>query len=39
LFGSDASLQPTSPSDLPAARRAVDLYAVVAQYLQATEHV
>jgi D-glycero-D-manno-heptose 1,7-bisphosphate phosphatase len=38
LFGSDARLQRTSPSDLPAARRAVDLYAVVAQYLQATEH-
>jgi len=38
LFGSDASLQPTSPSDLPAVRRAMDLYAVVAKYVQATEH-
>jgi len=39
LFRSDISLQPTSPPDLPVARRAVDLYAVVAQYLRAAEHV
>ena len=38
LFGSDASLQPASPSDHPAARRAVDLYAVIANHVQATEH-
>ncbi len=38
LFGSDASLQPTSRSDLPAAPKATDLYAVVAKYVQATEH-
>jgi D-glycero-D-manno-heptose 1,7-bisphosphate phosphatase len=38
LFGSDVSEQPASPSDLPAARRAMDLYTVVAQYLQATKH-
>jgi D-glycero-D-manno-heptose 1,7-bisphosphate phosphatase len=37
-FGSDASLQPTSRSDLPAAPKAIDLYAVVAKYVQATEH-
>ncbi|MGA8022832.1 MAG: HAD family hydrolase [Candidatus Acidiferrales bacterium] len=38
LFGSDFSLHPTSPSDLPAAHRPSDLYAVVAQYVRATEH-
>ncbi len=38
LFGSDTGLQPTSASDLPAAHTAIDLYAVVAQYLQAAEH-
>ena len=38
LFGSDASLQPMSPSDLPAARRAMDLYAMVAKYMRATQH-
>jgi D-glycero-D-manno-heptose 1,7-bisphosphate phosphatase len=38
LFGEDISVQPTSPSELPAARRAIDLYAVVAKYVQATEH-
>jgi len=38
LFGSDASLQPTSRSDLPAAPRAIDLYAVIAKYVQAAEH-
>jgi D-glycero-D-manno-heptose 1,7-bisphosphate phosphatase len=37
LFGADASLQPTPPLDLPAARRAMDLYAVVAQYVRAPE--
>jgi D-glycero-D-manno-heptose 1,7-bisphosphate phosphatase len=39
LFGSDIDLQPKSPAGLLTARRAVDLYAVVAQHLQATEHV
>jgi D-glycero-D-manno-heptose 1,7-bisphosphate phosphatase len=38
LFGSDASLQPTSPSDLPGARRAMDLYAMVAKHMRATQH-
>jgi D-glycero-D-manno-heptose 1,7-bisphosphate phosphatase len=38
LFGSDNSLRPRSPSDLPAASTAVDLYTVVAQYLKAAEH-
>ena len=38
LFGSDIGLQPTSPSGLPPARRAIDLYAVVAKHVQATEH-
>jgi D-glycero-D-manno-heptose 1,7-bisphosphate phosphatase len=38
LFGSDRSLQPTSPSDLRVARSATDLYALVARYVQAAEH-
>ena len=38
LFGSDVTLQPTSPSDLPIVGRAMDLYAVVAKYVQAAEH-
>jgi len=38
LFGSDTGLQPTPPSDLPAARSATDLYPVVSKYVQATEH-
>ena len=38
LFGTDISLQPTASSDLPAAHTAIDLYAAVAKYLQATEH-
>lgn len=38
LFGSDASLQPMSPSDLPGARRAMDLYAMVAKHMRATQH-
>jgi histidinol-phosphate phosphatase family protein len=38
LFDSDTGLQPTSPSDLTAARRPMDLYAVVAKYMQATQH-
>ena len=33
LFGSDIDLQPNSPAGLLIARRAVDLYAVVAQHL------
>jgi D-glycero-D-manno-heptose 1,7-bisphosphate phosphatase len=37
LFGSDVTLQPTSPSAPLVARRATDLYAVVAKYVQATE--
>jgi D-glycero-D-manno-heptose 1,7-bisphosphate phosphatase len=38
LFGSDASIQPESRSGLPAAPSAMDLYSVVARYLQATKH-
>lgn len=38
LFGSDTSLQPTSPALLPVARRSADLYPVVAKYIQADEH-
>jgi len=38
LFGSDVTLRPTSPSDIPVARRATGLYAVVAKYVQAKEH-
>jgi histidinol-phosphate phosphatase family protein len=38
LFGSDVSVQPASPSDLPAKSRAMDLYAMVVQHLQATKH-
>jgi D-glycero-D-manno-heptose 1,7-bisphosphate phosphatase len=38
LFGSDTGLQPTSPPELPAALRAIDLYAVVAKHVQTTEH-
>jgi len=38
LLGSDIGLQPTSLSDLPAAHSAMDLYAAVAKYVQATEH-
>jgi D-glycero-D-manno-heptose 1,7-bisphosphate phosphatase len=38
LFGSDVTLQPTSPSDLPVAHRATDLYSVVAKHVRATEH-
>jgi D-glycero-D-manno-heptose 1,7-bisphosphate phosphatase len=39
LFGSDIDLQLKSLVGPLTARRAVDLYAVVAQHLQATEHV
>jgi D-glycero-D-manno-heptose 1,7-bisphosphate phosphatase len=35
LFGSDTALQPTSPL---IARRAIDLYAVLVQHLQANKH-
>jgi D-glycero-D-manno-heptose 1,7-bisphosphate phosphatase len=38
LFGADTGLQPTSPPELPAALRAIDLYAVVAKHVQTTEH-
>jgi D-glycero-D-manno-heptose 1,7-bisphosphate phosphatase len=38
LFGSEIGLQPTSRSDLPAAPRTIDLYAVVAKHVQATDH-
>jgi histidinol-phosphate phosphatase family protein len=38
LFGSDVALQPAFPSDIPAARWAIDLYATVAKYVQAAEH-
>src|SRR5580658_1725801 len=38
LFGSDTSLQPASPSGLPAARGAIELYAVIATHMRATEH-
>jgi histidinol-phosphate phosphatase family protein len=39
LFGTDISLQAAAPSDLRNAREATELYAVVAKYLQAAEHV
>ena len=38
LFGSDLGPQPASTTHLFTARRASDLYALVAKYLQATEH-
>ena len=38
LFGSDIGTQETSPTDLLIARSVTDLYALVANYLQATEH-
>jgi histidinol-phosphate phosphatase family protein len=38
LFGSDISLQATSPTELLTARRGLDLYAVVAKYVQSTAH-
>lgn len=38
LFGSATAPQPTSPADLLTARRVRDLYALVAKYLQATQH-
>ena len=37
LFSSDASLQLTSPTALPTARKVTDLYALVAKDLQASE--
>ena len=38
LYGSDVTLHPTSPSDLPVARSAMDLYAVITKYVQPTKH-
>jgi D-glycero-D-manno-heptose 1,7-bisphosphate phosphatase len=39
LFGTGMTLQSAAPPDLRHARRATELYAVVAKYLQSAEHL